>query len=159
MPSWFSTRSCYVLELDAQCFCSPENTHRLVEMVKKHDSMNLYAVNVLGHQLQEGIELGGVTALTWGVFPNREILQPTIFDPSTFLVWSEEAFSLWSSMWLNLYDFDTPSYELVENIRDTYYLCAIIDNDYVSSSEKAEGGSTIWDAMQDAATQAATLYR
>ena len=26
MPSWFSTRSCYVLELDAQCFCSPENT-------------------------------------------------------------------------------------------------------------------------------------
>lgn len=139
-----------------ECFCSPENAHRLVEMVKKHESMNLYAVNVRGDQIQEGIELGGVTALTWGVFPNREILQPTIFDPSTFLVWSEEAFSLWVSMWLNLYDFDTPSYELVENIRDTYYLCAIIDNDYITGSEKAEGGSTIWDAMQDTAKQLAT---
>lgn len=140
-----------------ECFCSPENTHRLVDMVKQHNSMNVYAVNVMGDQIQEGMELGGVTALTWGVFPNREILQPTIFDPSTFLVWSEEAFSLWTSLWLNLYDFDTPSYELVESIRDTYYLCAIIDNDYISGSEKAEGGSTIWDAMRDSALQPADL--
>lgn len=140
-----------------ECFCSPENANRLVEMVKKHDSMNLYAVNVLGDQIQEGTELGGVTALTWGVFPNREILQPTIFDPNTFLVWSEEAFSLWTSMWLNLYDFDTPSYELVESIRDTYYLCAIIENDYLSGSANDEGGSTIWDAMLDAAILVGSL--
>jgi methylenetetrahydrofolate reductase (NADPH) len=113
----------------------------LVQMVKQHKSMNLYAVNTMGEQIQEGVELGGITALTWGVFPNREILQPTIFDPSTFLVWSEEAFSLWTTMWMNLYDFDSTSYSLMETIRDTYYLCAIIDNDYVSTS-------TIWDAMQ-----------
>jgi methylenetetrahydrofolate reductase (NADPH) len=124
-----------------ECFCSPENTNRLVEMVKRHDSMNLYAVNKMGDQIQEGVELGGVTALTWGVFPNREIVQPTIFDPSTFLVWSEEAFSLWTNMWMNLYDFESPSFCLIEDIRDTYFLCAIIDNDYVSTS-------TIWDAIQ-----------
>ncbi len=29
-------------------------------------------------------------ALTWGVFPNREILQPTVFDHDSFVVWSEE---------------------------------------------------------------------
>jgi methylenetetrahydrofolate reductase (NADPH) len=133
-----------------ECFCSPEHTRRLVEMVKKRDTMNLYAVNFMGDKIQEGIELGGVTALTWGVFPNREILQPTIFDPNTFLVWSEEAFSLWDSMWMNLYDFDSPSYQLIETIRDTYYLCAIIDNDYISGSDKAEGGSPIWDAMHAA---------
>ena len=124
-----------------ECFCSPEHTQQLVAMVKQHKSMNLYAVNVTGDQIQEGVELGGVTALTWGVFPNREILQPTIFDPSTFIVWSEEAFSLWTFMWMNLYDYDSTSYTLIETIRDTYYLCAIIDNDYVSST------STIWDAM------------
>jgi methylenetetrahydrofolate reductase (NADPH) len=85
-----------------------------------------------------------VTAVTWGVFPNREILQPTVFDPVTFLVWAEEAFSLWTSMWLNLYDFESESHELIENIRDTYYLVAIIDNDYTGAD-----GSQIWNAMSE----------
>lgn len=70
---------------------------------------------------------------------DREILQPTIFDPSAFLVWAEEAFSLWTSMWLNLYDFDTDSYELIENIRDTYYLVAIIDNNFLSKNNGETG--------------------
>lgn len=77
----------------------------------------------------------------------REILQPTIFDPNSFLVWAEEAFSLWSNMWLNLYDFDTESYELIEGIRDTYFLVAIIDNDYVSATNG--DGSSLWRAMLD----------
>jgi methylenetetrahydrofolate reductase (NADPH) len=51
-------------------------------------------------------------------------------------VWAEEAFSLWTNMWLNLYDVDTESYELIESIRDSYYLVAIIDNDYVTPSER-----------------------
>jgi hypothetical protein len=70
-----------------------------------------------------------------------------IFDPSAFLVWSEEAFSLWSGMWLNLYEMGTESYELIERIRDTYFLVAIIDNDYVSSSST---GSKLWGSMLEA---------
>jgi hypothetical protein len=61
------------------------------------------------------------------------------------LVWAEEAFSLWSGMWLNLYEYDTESYELIEGIRDTYYLCAIFDNDYVSGEDNQE--SSLWRAM------------
>ena len=49
-------------------------------------------------------------------------------------------------MWLNLYEPDSPSYELIENIRDTYYLVAIIDNDYIGSKE----GSSLWKKMLDA---------
>lgn len=119
-----------------ECFVGPENAQKLVAMVENHKSMNLYAVNNKNQELRVGLEEGGVTALTWGVFPNREILQPTIFDPHTFLVWAEEAFSLWTNMWLNLYDVDTESYELIESIRDSYYLVAIIDNDYVTPSER-----------------------
>jgi methylenetetrahydrofolate reductase (NADPH) len=133
-----------------ECFCSPENAQKLVDMTRKHESMNLYAVNIAGDEIRVGTEPGGVTALTWGVFPNREIVQPTIFDPSAFLVWAEEAFALWTSMWLNLYDFESQSYELIENVRDTYYLCAIINNDYVSDS-RCEDGS-IWNAMESIAT-------
>lgn len=138
-----------------ECFCSPENTERLVEMVRRHSSMNLYAVNHAGEEIQEGVELGGITALTWGVFPNREILQPTIFEPNTFLVWAEEAFSLWTSMWLSLYDFDSESYELIENIRDTYYLCAIIDNNFISNNNdnSSDDSSSLWEAMAAAAKE------
>jgi hypothetical protein len=62
-------------------------------------------------------------------------LQPTIFDPEIYLVWAEEAFSLWSAMWLSLYDFGSDSYELIEKMRDTYYLVAIIDNDFTSGGK------------------------
>jgi len=130
-----------------ECFCSPENAQKLVDMARSSESINLYAVNNDGDEIREGAEPGGVTALTWGVFPNREIVQPTVFDPNTFLVWKEEAFSLWTSMWLNLYDYDSQSYELVQHIRDSYYLCAIINNDYISETEDF----SIWKAMEKAA--------
>lgn len=129
-----------------ECFCSPENMRCLINMVKQNQSMNVYAVNNAGNCIQEGTELGGVTALTWGVFPNREILQPTIFDPRIFLVWAEEAFSLWTSMWSNLYDYDSDSFDLIETIRDTYYLCAIIDNDYISESNRP----SLWEGILNA---------
>lgn len=73
------------------------------------------------------------------MYTHREILQPTIFDPSAFLVWAEEAFSLWTNMWLNLYDFESRSFELIEEIRDTYYLVAIIDNNYLAQHNGEQG--------------------
>jgi methylenetetrahydrofolate reductase (NADPH) len=133
-----------------ECFCSPEHLQALVEMTKTRESLHLYAINIHGEEVQEGVEIGGVTALTWGVFPNKEILQPTVFDPSTFLVWAEEAFSLWTTMWLNLYEFDTESFELIESIRDTYYLCAVIENDYIGGTAN-QLAPTLWQSMMTAA--------
>lgn len=128
-------------------FVSPENAQVLIGMVAMNKSMNLYAVNNDGKEMRAGSEEGGITALTWGVFPNREILQPTIFDPDTFLIWAEEAFSLWTSMWLNLYEFGSTSFDLIENIRDTYYLVAIIDNDFMSSNEH-QGGKLLEEMLR-----------
>jgi methylenetetrahydrofolate reductase (NADPH) len=54
-----------------ECFCSPDHAGALADMVKEHPSMNLYAVNYSGNEIRVGVELGGITALTWGVFPNR----------------------------------------------------------------------------------------
>ena len=51
-------------------------------------------------------------------------------------------------MWLNLYDFESPSYELIETIRDTYYLVAIIDHDYTLNDV---GSSNLWKNMMEAA--------
>ena len=32
-----------------------------------------------------------VNAVTWGVFPAREVVQPTVVDPQSFLVWKARA--------------------------------------------------------------------
>ena len=29
--------------------------------------------------------------MTWGVFPAREVIQPTVVDPQSFLVWKARA--------------------------------------------------------------------
>ncbi len=46
---------------------------------------------------------GAPIAVTWGVFPGREIIQPTVVDPESFLVWKDEAFALWREQWGKLY--------------------------------------------------------
>lgn len=97
--------------------------------------------------------------LTWGVFPNCEVLQPTIFDPDTFHVWKNEAFKvlttarmhacrtrrvsqpnmrtpeqLWTTIWAAIYDDESASNALIHSIHDTYFLVAIIDNDFIIGS-------------------------
>jgi hypothetical protein len=47
-------------------------------------------------------------------------------------------------MWLTLYDFESESYALIENIRGNYFLCAIIDNDFTVR----EGENTLWKKME-----------
>ena len=47
-------------------------------------------------------------ALTWGVFPGREIIQPTIADYKTFLIWKDEAFALWAEKWGKKYNLLIP---------------------------------------------------
>ena len=93
------------------------------------------------------------TALTWGVFPNKEIKQPTVFDLDAFEVWSKEAFKLWVDSWAGLYDDESESSGLLYDIHDTYYLVAMIDNDYVGGSAgrgatDVEGSSTLLDFLR-----------
>lgn len=49
-----------------ECFCSPQHVQNLVEMTRDNSSINLYAVNLVGSEMREGNEPGGITALTWG---------------------------------------------------------------------------------------------
>ena len=113
-------------------FCSPELLSIIINVVRSKPNLNVHAVDSSGNSMLSGTK--GVTALTWGVFPNKEILQPTIFDSDTFLVWSEEAFQLWTSAWASLYDDETESSALLYDIHDTYCLVAIVDNDYIHST-------------------------
>ena len=59
------------------------------------------------------------------------MIQPTVVDPAAFLVWKNEAFDLWESSWASLYDEDSRSRQLLDEIRSTFFLVNIVDHDFV----------------------------
>jgi len=137
-----------------EMFVSPEMLAKLIEKIKLYgeekgdqiedgypsNPLMYQAADVHGNTYSNYIEYGthtnfdttnfGSTAVTWGVWPDREVIQPTIVDPETFLVWKEEAFDLWN-VWISIYPESSPSRELLQEIHDTYFLVNIVDNDYV----------------------------
>jgi len=76
----------------------------------------------------------GVTAVTWGVFPGKEIVQPTVVDPESFMVWREEAFQLWLSKWATIYEDNSESKKLIQHVHDEYFLVNIVDNDFINGN-------------------------
>ncbi|CAM9315790.1 unnamed protein product [Discosporangium mesarthrocarpum] len=113
-------------------FASPRNLRNVLDACASKTSLNYYAVDVHGNTYSSGIK--GTTALTWGVFPNKEVQQPTIFDPETYMVWKDEAFRLWIDLWASLYNDESKSAALLHELHDTYFLVAIVDNDYISGN-------------------------
>ena len=81
-------------------------------------------------------------AVTWGVFPGREIIQPTIVDPVAFNQWRTEAFGLWTEQWGKLYEPESQSRQIINNISDSYLLVNLVDNDFPK-------GNCIWDVIED----------
>ena len=84
--------------------------------------------------------------MTWGVFPNREVIQPTIADSLSFLAWKDEAFELWKE-WEAIYEKGSTSKAILEEIRSSWYLVNMVDNNYVSGDlfgqiVKATGGNS-----------------
>ena len=80
-------------------FVSPDNFNIVTNILNNHTNLTIYAINskqqFISPYTNQIIENDSylasgkstsVTAVTWGVFPNKEILQPTVFDPATFKV-------------------------------------------------------------------------
>ncbi|PHU28199.1 Methylenetetrahydrofolate reductase 1 [Capsicum chinense] len=86
-------------------FCSLEMLTAVVEKCKAFPFLTYMVVNKQGNFISN-VHQTDVNAVTWGVFPAKEIVQPTIFDPASFMVWKDEAFEIWSrlknliDMWL-----------------------------------------------------------
>ncbi|KAI5679495.1 hypothetical protein M9H77_00722 [Catharanthus roseus] len=112
-------------------FCSKEKLNAVVEKAKAYPSLTYMAVNKGGDWISN-ITSTDVNAVTWGVFPAKEIIQPTVVDPASFAVWKDEAFEIWSRGWAQLYPEADPSRKLLEEVQNSYYLVSLVDNDYVS---------------------------
>ena len=48
--------------------------------------MTYYVINKQG-DLRTNTHSDGPNAVTWGVFPNKEIIQPTIVEAISFMAW------------------------------------------------------------------------
>lgn len=111
-------------------FISPENFEKLIEKIKTKPHITYYVVDSEGNLRTNCPNDGRPTALTWGVFPGSEIIQPTIIDADSFMAWKDEAYILWSE-WAGLYEKDSDSYKVLNHIHNNWLLVNIIDNDYI----------------------------
>ncbi|XP_078498336.1 methylenetetrahydrofolate reductase (NADPH) isoform X2 [Lissotriton helveticus] len=111
-------------------FTSSENVSALLKVLKKYEPrVNYHIVNVQGKNITNAAELQP-NAVTWGIFPGREIIQPTVVDPVSFMYWKDEAFALWTEQWAKLYEEESPSRMIIQYIHDNYYLVNLVDNEF-----------------------------
>ena len=75
----------------------------LAEFLEKNaPTVSYQAINLVGDKVQNSHEKQ-VNAVTWGVFPGKEIVQPTVVDHDAFEVWKNEALQAWSNTWGVIY--------------------------------------------------------
>lgn len=95
----------------------------LIDRIGRHESMTFYAV-AKDAELRTNAPSDGPNAVTWGVFPGKEIVQPTIVETISFLAWKDEAFRLGTD-WANCHPAGSPSRQLIEDIMNNWYLINI----------------------------------
>jgi methylenetetrahydrofolate reductase (NADPH) len=120
-----------------EMFVSPRTLDAIVEAMARHPSLSYQALDVRGrcrHNFVRTEDDGGVAAcvcaVTWGVFPGKEIVQPTVVDSEAFVQWASEAFELWRSQWSSLYPADSPSRVVLERVHRDWWLLNVVDHDY-----------------------------
>ena len=102
---------------------SPQLIPELVARIERNPNMTYYAVTKDG-DLRTNAPSEGPNAVTWGVFPGKEIVQPTIVETISFLAWKDEAYHLGID-WAKCYPASSPSRQLIDKIMDTWYLINI----------------------------------
>ncbi|CAN6444458.1 unnamed protein product [Victoria cruziana] len=96
-------------------FCSADKLNVLVEKCKELPSLTYMAVNKDGKSISN-VEPNNVNAVTWGVFPAKEIIQPTVVDPVSFMVWKDEAFDIWTKVWASLFQEADASRQILDEV-------------------------------------------
>jgi methylenetetrahydrofolate reductase (NADPH) len=104
------------------------------------EETSFYASNAKGEFISSASgEAGGATnAVTWGAFPGKEIVTPTIIEEVSFRAWAEEAFGIWWE-WSRVYTAGKTtdggkrkkSREVIEGVMQDVWLVNIIHHGYV----------------------------
>lgn len=109
-------------------FVNPALLSLLLMHIERDSNMTYYVINNRG-DLRTNTHSDGPNAVTWGVFPGKEIIQPTIVEAVSFMAWKDEAFEL-GQQWAKMYEPDSPSRKLISDIMDTSFLVNVVHNDF-----------------------------
>lgn len=123
-------------------FASPLFVEKLLTVLPSYPLVNYHIVNSRGTEDITNCDSTQPIAVTWGVFPGKEIIQPTVVDPISFNIWKDEAFALWKTHWGAIYPENSQSRSLIERISDTYCLVNLVDNDFI-------GGNCLFQVVYD----------
>ncbi|KAF2019325.1 methylenetetrahydrofolate reduct [Aaosphaeria arxii CBS 175.79] len=107
---------------------SPEHIAEVITRIERDPDMTYYAVNKEG-DLKTNAPGDGPNAVTWGVFPGKEIVQPTIVETVSFLAWKDEFYRLGQD-WANCHSSVSPARYVIEDLMDTWWLINIVNNDF-----------------------------
>ena len=102
---------------------SPELIAEVITRIERDPELTFYAVNNHG-DLKTNAPSDGPNAVTWGVFPGKEIVQPTIVETVSFLAWKDEFFRLGTD-WAHCYEASSPSRHLINAMMDNWHLVNI----------------------------------
>ncbi|KAH3828629.1 methylenetetrahydrofolate reductase-like [Dreissena polymorpha] len=122
-------------------FTSKKNVLALKKILTEYPLVNYHIINHNGEADYTNCDQNEPIAVTWGVFPGKEIIQPTVVDPIAFTVWKDEAFALWLQSWGNLYPEGSKSREVIQHIHNNYYLVNLVDHEYPKES-------CLWDIVR-----------
>lgn len=111
-----------------------ERATELLAKLEHNKWLSYFSVDKQGNlEMSPGNDGTSPNAVTWGVFPGREIVQPTIVEKIAFLAWKDEAFRL-ADEWANCYDKASPSYKLLHDVAESWVLINIVHNDFTNAS-------------------------
>lgn len=127
-----------------------DRAKNLLTKVESHNAKNpqsvitYYAVDKAGN-FSTNTKNDDINAVTWGVFPGEEIVQPTIVEKVSFLAWKDEVYSLLLE-WVNIFhskaireleseETINKFSEFMTSFSENYLLCNFVNNDFTCSND------------------------
>lgn len=124
-------------------FLPASDWQHLRDQLDALEDVSYYAGNAVGAYESScssgGRDEGAVNAVTWGAFPGKEIVTPTIIEEVSFKAWLEEAFGIWRE-WQRVYPPRSDTSRLLERCRKEYWLVNVIHHGYVE-------GERLWELL------------
>jgi len=117
-------------------FADEEDVRTLAQKIEERQAKNddirdmtFYAAGRQQDQFLTNMEKGEANAVTWGIFPGKEIVTTTLIEEMSFKSWKEEAFSIWAE-WESVHPPKSTSRRLLESLKNKKWLISIVHHDY-----------------------------
>ncbi|CCE65004.1 hypothetical protein TPHA_0J01830 [Tetrapisispora phaffii CBS 4417] len=128
----------YVYQKQYLEFLLPKEKLSILEQeLENNDILTFFAIDCNGNLSSNHPDGSKANAVTWGIFPGREVLQPTIVEKISFIAWKEEFYRIledWRNIFINNENDD--SVALLNHLINDYVLVNIVDNDYIDPEDK-----------------------